>query len=410
MRVIPYVLLLVFILNFNTVSAQNDGCATDIVHRAMMQDAEYRNRIESLEADIQSKIENEGDMDNQVVYTIPVVVHVIHLGEAVGIGTNISDTQIENAIATLNDRWRGVVGSGVDVEIDFCLAVRDPNGNATTGINRVDGSAVPLYASEGISLSGCSFGAPENSVKSLSRWPVADYYNIWVVNRICNGQWGGWTYYPYGGVNDGATIVSGYMSNASTLLTHEVGHGFFAFHTFEGDGGNSFCPSNVNCTTDGDRICDTPPHKQGDCGSTNPCDTSGNWDNSKRNYMSYCTSLNRFTENQKTRMRTVATTSPRLSLLSSLGCSGVTGLPEISVNTVLEISPNPAHNTFAISLNEELKMQSAELRIFDVTGRVVYEQTLNNQSTIIDKQFSPGIYLVKVHAGEKVLTEKLVVE
>jgi hypothetical protein len=40
------------------------------------------------------------------VRTIPVVVHVINNGEAVGTGTNISDAQVLSQITTLNNDYR----------------------------------------------------------------------------------------------------------------------------------------------------------------------------------------------------------------------------------------------------------------------------------------------------------------
>jgi hypothetical protein len=78
------------------------------------------------------------------VYRIPVVVHVIHNGEAVGTGTNISDQRIQAQIAVLNEDFRRLPGTpgwnnhprGADVKIEFVLAKRDPNGNPTTGIVR----------------------------------------------------------------------------------------------------------------------------------------------------------------------------------------------------------------------------------------------------------------------------------
>jgi hypothetical protein len=79
-------------------------------------------------------------------------------------------------------------------------------------------------------------------------------------------------------------------------------------------------------------------------------------------------------------------------------------------NHIFQLYPNPAHNTFTISFNEQLKMQNAELKIFDVTSRLVHEQTLNTKYQILNTHFTPGIYLVKVTVGEKVFTEKLVVE
>jgi hypothetical protein len=87
-----------------------------------------------------------------------------------------------------------------------------------------------------------------------------------------------------------------------------------------------------------------------------------------------------------------------------------TALDEISVkNYSFTIYPNPSHNTFTISLGK-LNIEDGILNIYDVIGRAVHQQTLTNQSMIIDKQFSAGIYFVKVQAGEKVFAEKLVVE
>ena len=87
------------------------------------------------------------------VHTIPVVFHVIHLGEDVGVGTNISDEQILDGLRILNEDFRKVDGSwgdgnGVDVEIEFCLAQRYPNDNPTSGINRVNGNQWTLYVNE----------------------------------------------------------------------------------------------------------------------------------------------------------------------------------------------------------------------------------------------------------------------
>jgi hypothetical protein len=299
----------------------------------------------------------------------------------------------------------------VDVEIDFCLAVHDPSGNPTTGINRVNGSAITNYSTQGISLSGCSTGAAENSVKSLSRWPVSSYYNIWVVSEICNGGWGGWTYYPNGGVNDGATIISSSFTSSSTLPTHEVGHGFYAYHTFEGDGGNVSCPVDNNCATDGDKVCDTPPHKQGDCGSSNPCTASGTWFDTRYNYMSYCSSLNRFTQGQKDRMRAVAEVSPRLSLLTSLGCVPVTGIEENSYAAGFKIFPNPATNWFEVSgLRSEV---AGTIELFNTLGEKLYSeklQTSNPKSQTVQVSFlEKGIYFVRVITEGKAITKQIVI-
>ncbi len=287
-----FILIIISLLYFQMQSkGQSAQCAADFIHNNLMQtDSAYRNQIVTLESQVEAITQNHANNElRSTLYTIPVVVHVIHLGEPIGTGSNITDIQIQQAIAGLNDRFRNINGLGVDVELEFCLASKDPNGNSTNGINRVDGSSVPNYSANGITPTGnpCS-GAVATVIKDLSRWPVSDYYNIWVVSEICNGGFVGYASYPVGGLYDGLVIVSTSMTSTSGTLPHEVGHGFFLYHTFNGDGGNVSCPVDTNCLIDGDRVCDTPPHKQSDCGTTNPCTSSGVWDNSRYNYMAYC--------------------------------------------------------------------------------------------------------------------------
>ena len=71
-----------------------------------------------------------------IVITIPVVVHVIHNGDAVGMGENIADARVLSQITVLNQDFRRMTGTpgfnsnpvGADVEIQFCLAQTDPDG------------------------------------------------------------------------------------------------------------------------------------------------------------------------------------------------------------------------------------------------------------------------------------------
>jgi hypothetical protein len=73
---------------------------------------------------------------------LPIVVHVVHLGEAIGVETNISDEQILSMVDNLNHRFRGDINAltsltdvydegelslALDSKIQFCLASRDPD-------------------------------------------------------------------------------------------------------------------------------------------------------------------------------------------------------------------------------------------------------------------------------------------
>ena len=393
-----FILVMVSLLFFHIQGkGQSAECATDYIHNNLMQtDSVYRKRIHLLESQVEVRIKNNvNSKAKSTIYTIPVIVHVIHLGEPIGTGSNISDIQIQQSIAGLNNRFRNVNGLGVDVELEFCLASKDPNGNSTIGINRVNGSSVPNYSANGIKPTGnsCS-GAAETALKDLSRWSVSDYYNIWVVSKICNGGFVGYASYPVGGLYDGLVIVSTSMTSNSGTLPHEVGHGFFLYHTFNGDGGNVSCPIDTNCLINGDRICDTPPHKQGDCGTTNPCTLSGVWDNSRYNYMAYCPLVNRFTQGQKDRIRAAAIVAPRASLLNSTGC-GTLGVNESSSSDIFSVFPNPSQSLINVKVN--IKLLGSSYVVYDNTGKAILKGKITSEDTIIELgNLSAGIYLLSV--------------
>jgi PKD repeat protein len=307
-------------------------CGFDHRHEHMMQnDPVYQEEQADRERLIRDIIEADFNGMRDAILTVPVVVHVIHLGEPVGSGTNISDAQVLSAITALNQDYRKMAGTngdgaGVDIEIEFCLAVRDPNGNATTGINRVNGSSVALYATEGITA-GQGSGAVEMDVKNLSRWPNNQYYNIWVVNEIENNNGGagiqGYAYFPTTSPVDGTVLLYNAMgtvgnlksyTNMNRTLTHEVGHGLNLYHTFQS---TSSCSAETNCNTQGDRVCDTPVTTLNSncnspaCGGTQQV----------ANYLDYTsqTCKNMFSAGQKNRMR-AALLGARAALLNSMGC------------------------------------------------------------------------------------------
>jgi hypothetical protein len=181
------------------------------------------------------------------------------------------------------------------------------------------------------------------------------------------------------------------MTNNSGTLPHEVGHGFFLYHTFNGDGGNVSCPIDTDCLIDGDRVCDTPPHKQGDCGTTNPCSTTGVWDNSRYNFMSYCPLVNRFTQGQKDRIRATAIVAPRASLLTSLGC-GALGINELNSNNIFSVFPNPAQNF--INVKADIKLLGASYEVYDNSGKTILKGRITSEETIIDLgNLAEGFYL-----------------
>ena len=217
-------------------------CGFDTVHRQLLRQNEtYRKTVPANEARVQQRLRQPSLRGTGIVYRIPVVVHVIHNGEPEGTGSNISDAQIQSAITSLSQYYRGTLGNSTDTEIEFELARLDPECNASSGIERIDGSVIPGFFSLGL-LTGTS--GNELAVKNLSRWPTQLYYNIWIVPEINDNNGGagvqGFAYLP-GAPSpfDGAVVLynafgydpTGALSyqlksytNRNTVITHEMGH------------------------------------------------------------------------------------------------------------------------------------------------------------------------------------------
>jgi len=264
------------------------------------------------------------------VITIPVIVHVIHDGEEIGVGHNLSQVQIQSQIDVLNEDFRRKTGTngensnpdGADVEIEFCLAIVDTNGNylPEPGIHRVDrnqrGYTSPPY----------TFTYHQNTIQADTYWDPDSYLNIWV-SRLAN-NFLGFTILPGDSAldphKDGVVITNTAFGRVGNLtspydqgrtLTHELGHWLGLLHTWGQSGG---CSDDDGCE-------DTPPTDS----PNNSCDTAivkcGTQD-MVENYMEYTPDIcmNTFTKCQKQIMRAVmSNTIRRTSLLNSTVCQGV---------------------------------------------------------------------------------------
>ncbi|MEL7531292.1 MAG: M43 family zinc metalloprotease [Bacteroidota bacterium] len=269
------------------------------------------------------------------VITIPVIVHIVHDNESVGIGRNISQAQVQSQIDVLNEDFRRAMGTpgfnadpdGADVEIEFCLATIDTNGNVLPepGIDRINRQDFGNWPSLPWSLT-----TVETFVMPFTIWNTADYMNIYVVELSSNNL--GFAQFPdtdslQGVPNDGGASTDGVTINYTNFgrsgnvqapydqgrtTTHEVGHWLGLLHIW-GDGDCSdddFC----NDTPNADSEHYGCPTSAASCGS----------DNMVENYMDYTDDdcMNIFTTCQALRMRTIMAYSPRrASLLNSNACS-----------------------------------------------------------------------------------------
>ena len=287
------------------------------------------------------------------VVTIPIVIHIVHRGEAIGTGVNISDLQATTMVEGLNRDFRASSADGgiaqrgpsslnADCQIQFCLAKTDPNGNPTSGKTRINGGSVSNYSNQGVQgPPPYNIGATAASIANLRTWNVNQYLNIWVVSEIGNGGQdspgtftsgvvgfapstpsnGSFTptqvraaagfaglficasscYSDPSNTNPGFFRLNSGFDQAGRVATHEIGHYFGLPHPFD-----DFNPTTCS---NGDGIGDTPNAINGFAtGDVNICSGSLQCSNQhKNNYMDYGNNscIGAFTPGQKTVMRTV---------------------------------------------------------------------------------------------------------
>lgn len=335
-KILTFCLLLSQIITHSQEINPQIDCASDEINKQLILNPEIAAKMASYEAAVKNR--SLTAKTTTTTYKIPVVVHVMHKGEAIGVGTNISDDVINAKMKAINEQYRKIPGSkgdgsGVDMEIEFVLAVRDPQGNQTNGIDRYNMSNQSAYITYGINSglnSSYTSGISEANLKALAFWDSTKYYNIWVVSEVDNNNGGsgiqGAAQPPakHGTALDGFYITSNsFKDPLGRMETHELGHAFALYHTFQGDldtNGNSICPTSD--PAQGDFCADTAPHKRatsGDCSvTTNACYPTNPDLGYLHNYMNYtldgCRDM--FTADQKNRAITALTTL-RASFLSS---------------------------------------------------------------------------------------------
>lgn len=382
---------LIFLLFAGMLPVRAQHCGFDQLHqRQLLTDPAYAQRVNDMNTQLTAMLQTNPlgliiNTPGGLIYEIPVVVHIIHTGGAVGTVYNPDDTQIEDMIDYLNKTyeatWPGYPSAttgGTYIPLRFKLAKRTPSCMPTNGIIRVDGSIVPGYVSGGVSRNFPLLpGIDDPVLKNISRWPNNRYYNIWVVNKI-SGQDGltpgspyvaGYAYFPGASANvDGTVILASQAMAGKSTLPHEIGHAFSLYHTFEGDNGGGTCPTDNNCTTDGDRVCDTDPHMRSpfNCPSatTNPC-TGVPHGTVVHNMMDYSSCSDRFTPGQSTRVINALLTQ-RAGLITSLGTippagSGVIAacIPTVNTATIAGSGSGPREITISEAAQLHMSVTSS---------------------------------------------------
>jgi hypothetical protein len=316
------------------------------------------------------------------IYTIPVVIHIIHNGDAVNTisshtSENISDAQAASQITVLNQDFRRILGTpgygttgynrGVDCQINFVLAKQDPFGVATTGIEHINMGKDEWSDEEADGL-----------LKAETQWDPTKYLNIWTVKFSAETDLLGYAQFPsnssLGGIdpiggdaNTDGIVINYYAfgtdseNNGSFELrenfdlgrtsTHEIGHYLGLRHIW---GDDEKCTGNND--TSGDFVTDTPDSNTENRNCIAKVRCTGL--DMIENYMDYTDDacMDTFTNGQKTRMTAVITNSPRRRELSSSNVTtpGTTKTVDAALKNIF-FSNSVCNSSFTPSINIENK-------------------------------------------------------
>ena len=313
---------LFFLLIFSNFTYAQRHCYTDEYNNNLKENnSEFNLKQQQLEEHTTNYINLLPLMNtNNTVINIPVVIHILYNNPI----ENISYEQIQSQLDSLNKDFRALNAdiSNVplafsplvaDVGIEFCLATQDPDGNISTGINRV-------YTEN------TNFSYSNNDMKFTSEggtdvWDSERYLNIWVCDL--SGNTLGYAQFPGGPTStDGVVVDYEYFGSIGTALspydlgrtlTHEVGHWLNLRHIW----GDSYCGN--------DFVDDTPTQESANGGcQTYPSVSCNNGPHGDMfmNYMdySYDNCLHMFTIGQKNRM-IAALNNSRSGLLNNNLCA-----------------------------------------------------------------------------------------
>ncbi len=301
-RIISIIAAYTLFLTFTTTAQETHlNCGNVKLYNELCKHPEFLQQEQELEEYTEWFIEN-GNASRSNTYIIPVVIHIIH-----NFGVeNISDEQVYDALRVINEDFQKKNADtstiidlfkpiAADCSIEFRLARKDPNGNCTNGIDRIQS---PL-----------TYVGDDDA--KLNPWPRNKYLNIWVVNSMEDGV-AGYAYTPNTftpSAVDGIIILHNYIgaigtgnASRSHALSHEIGHWFNLRHPW----GATNSPG-VSCGDD--NVNDTPVTKGWTTCNLNGAVCSPGVIENVQNFMDYSYCYAMFTIGQKTRMHAALNSS-----------------------------------------------------------------------------------------------------
>ena len=399
------------------------GCAShENYERMLVEDPNFKANSAKIEQRTAGLTTNSlvANLATTTTVRIPVVVHVIYNTAQ----QNISTAQIQSQISVLNNDFRKLNADvsqtpalfsalTADTNVEFYLATTDPNGAATAGITRK-------------STTKTSWGT-RDAMKSSRKggvdpWNTSKYLNLWVCE--IGGGILGYAQFPGGtAATDGVVIGPNYFGSSDfgtgfflaapydkgRTATHEVGHWLNLRHIW----GDATCGN--------DQVSDTPVAQTSNFGCpTYPRIGSCGTTEMTMNYMDYTDDrcMYMFTQGQKTRMRALFEPGgARAGLAAGLTFArDENNDATLSLNSSLEIYPNPASGYATISVNFANASNSVNITVMDILGRVVYSyENRELSSNLVEHQldlsnFKNGMYFVNVVGNNYKEVKRLLVK
>ncbi len=410
----PFTLLLLTFL-FLSASYSVDSVAVRTcssvaaLQEKMALDPEIAARRATLDMAAQKWLEDNSSqrLSNSII-TIPCVIFNLYHDSL----DSLSYEQLTSQIAALNkdfsnsnaDRLSSshpYFSSMGNTTLQFCLAERDPDGQATSGIirqkvtNTFANKDHIKYSKEG----------------GLDGWPSDKYLNIWVT-KVNDATFLGQADFPgiyaEGSVHDGLIVQYNAFGTVGTLdgtfnkgrtATHEIGHWLNLNHIW----GDEYCGD--------DKVSDTPVQEKENYGCPAfPHITCSNTPNGDMfmNFMDYVDDacMVMFTQGQANRMLATLNNS-RSGILSSGKCSGTTSIGQ-NGSSGWRIYPNPAQNYLYIEGLPVAGHPYFTVDFYTAMGQQVHTLQLRAGENMLEMPALPnGTYALHIHHGNFAGTHKV---
>jgi hypothetical protein len=195
---------LLFFTITGSLLAQRTCATMESLEMRMKKNPALAQRMSEIEQFTQQVLKNkEANRIDGSIVTIPVVVHVLYRNST----ENISEAQILSQIDVLNEDFRrlnsdanNTWAQAADMEIQFCMATVDPNGNPTNAITRKQVTRRNW---------GVDDEMKSTATGGVNPWDTSQYLNMWIVPQMLyqGGTILGYAQFPGGSASTDGLVM-----------------------------------------------------------------------------------------------------------------------------------------------------------------------------------------------------------